>query len=113
MNLSEWDFAPEFPPYRSALELENNGIAPLQASHQELSLANARHLSQYLALSYYGVPGLNARRCDQHRQGGAAAAPGDPRVTLWEAHARWTPARWDLSALYARGTISDLTRSTP
>ena len=108
MNLSEWDFAPEFPPYRNALELENNGIAPLQASHQELSLADAHHLSQYLALSYYGVPGLKLGAAIS--TGKAAAAVGDPRVTLWEAHARWTPARWELSALYARGTISGLMR---
>jgi len=29
-------------------------------------------------------------------------------VTLWEGHVRWTPDRFDLSALYARGTISNL-----
>jgi hypothetical protein len=106
-DLSKWDFQPEFPPYRTALELENSGIAPLQASHQELALANARHLSQYVALNYYGIPGLSI--------GGAVssgkavpAGPGDPRVTLWEAHARWAPGPFEFSALYARGTISDL-----
>src|SRR5262249_23545013 len=26
MNFSEWDFAPEVPPYRNALELENSGV---------------------------------------------------------------------------------------
>ena len=57
-DFSKWSFAPEFPPYRNALELENSGIAPLQATHQELALANARNLSQYLALGYYGIPGL-------------------------------------------------------
>ena len=31
----------------------------------------------------------------------------DARLTLWDAHARWTPGKWDLSALYARGTITD------
>jgi hypothetical protein len=105
-NFSNWEFQQQFPPYTSALALENNGIAPLQASHQELALANARHLSQYVALGYNGVPGLTL--------GGAIstgkavpAGPGDPRVTLWEAHARWQPARWDLAAIYARGTISD------
>jgi hypothetical protein len=112
-DLSKWDFAPEFPPYANALALENSGIAPLQATHQELALANARNLSQYLALNYYGVPGLTV--------GGAistgnavpvpappnAPPPGDQRVTLWEAHARWMPARWDLSGIYARGTISN------
>jgi hypothetical protein len=112
-DLSKWSFAPEFPPYHNALELEDSGIAPLQATHQELALANAHHLSQYLALGYYGVPGLTL--------GGAVstgeavpvpAAPGTPssgtpRVTLWEAHARWAPSRWDLSAIYSRGTISN------
>lgn len=107
VDLSKWTFTPQFPPYRSALELEDSGVAPLQASHQELALANARHLSQYLALGYYGIPGLNFGAALSTGKA-VAAGPGDPRVTLWEAHARWTPARWELTALYARGTISDL-----
>jgi hypothetical protein len=37
-----------------------------------------------------------------------AVTPGNQRVTLWEAHARWTPAKFDLSALYAHGSISNL-----
>ena len=106
LNFSAWDFQPEFPPYQSALELENSGAAPLQASHQELALANARHLSQYVALGYYGLPGVTL---------GAAVSTGKavpagtvvPRVTLWEAHARWQPGRWDLAAIYARGSISN------
>jgi hypothetical protein len=113
-DLSKWNFAPEFPPYTSALNLEDSDIAPLQASHQELALANAQHLSQYLALSYFGLPGLVV--------GGAistgdavkvpappnAPIPGNQRVTLWEGHARWTPGRFDLSALYAHGAISNV-----
>jgi hypothetical protein len=40
------------------------------------------------------------------------SAQGQPgfdsnRVTLWEGHARWNPGSWDLSALYARGHISN------
>jgi hypothetical protein len=31
----------------------------------------------------------------------------DNRVTLSEAHVRWSPADWELSALYALGRISD------
>ena len=77
-NLSEWDFAPEFPPYNTALELEDSGSAPLQASHQELALANARYLSQYVALGYYGIPGLSL---------GAAISTGD--AYRWRRH----PAR--------------------
>lgn len=101
VNLANWEINPAEP-----LELEDQ--APLQATHQELSLANASHLSQYLALNYNGLPGFNV---------GASVFTGeatpyqpqlsDERVTLWEAHTRWTPGRFDLSALYARGTISN------
>jgi hypothetical protein len=105
-DLSKWQFQPEFPPYTSALELEDSNIAPLQATHQELALANARHLSSYVALAYNGLPGLTLGAAISTGKA-VPAGPGDPRVTLWEAHARWQPARWDLSAIYARGTISD------
>ncbi|MBS0379767.1 MAG: porin [Proteobacteria bacterium] len=112
-DLSKWDFAPEFPPYHTALDLENSGVAPLQATHQELALANGRHLSQYLALSYYGVPGLNLGAAISTGDAVPVPAPpnapipGNQRVALWEAHARWTPGPFDLTALYARGTISN------
>jgi hypothetical protein len=114
-DLSKWNFAPEFPQYTTALELEDNDVAPLQSTHQELALANAHDLSQYISLSYFGVPGLTV--------GGAifsgiavsvpappnAPIPGNQRVTLWEGHVRWTPDKFDLSALYAHGHISNLT----
>src|SRR3984957_4422024 len=113
-DLSKWNFAPEFPQYTTALELEDNDVAPLQSTHQELALANAHDLSQYISLSYFGVPGLTV--------GGAifsgkavsvpappnAPIPGNQRVTLWEGHVRWTPDKFDLSALYAHGHISNL-----
>jgi Phosphate-selective porin O and P len=114
LNLADWDFAPEVPPYNSALELENNGIAPMQAGHQELQLANARYLSQYLALGYYGIPGLTLGAAISSGDAvpvppaPGAPAPKTPRVTLWEGHARWTPGSWDLAALYAHGHISNL-----
>ncbi|HTT02744.1 MAG TPA: porin [Steroidobacteraceae bacterium] len=113
-DLSKWDFAPEFPLYTTALELEDSDAAPLQATHQELALANADNLSQYVSLSYYGVPGLtlgaaiftgNAAKVPAPPN---APIPGNQRVTLWEAHARWMPAKFDLSALYAHGSISNL-----
>ena len=109
VNLGAWDFAPEFPQYTSALELANNGPAPLQATHQELSLASARNLSQYVALNYFGLPGLDVGGAVF--TGKAEPAPGtvgDSRVTLWEGHARWTPGKFDLSALYAHGSISNV-----
>jgi hypothetical protein len=112
-DFSKWSFTPDYPPYRTALELEDSGIAPLQAVHQELALANAHRLSQYLALGYYGVPGVTlGAAVSTGKAVPAPAAPGaessgDPRVTLWEAHASWAPARWELAAIYSRGTISN------
>jgi TolA-binding protein len=114
-DLSKWNYAPEFPLYSNALELEDNDVAPLQATHQELALANARHLSQYIALGYYGVPGLTLGAAISTGDAVPVPAPpnapipGNQRVTLWEAHARWAPERWELSALYARGSISNTT----
>jgi hypothetical protein len=110
LDLGGWEINPEEPQYRTALDLEDADIAPMQATHQELALANAQHLSQYLSLNYNGLPGLLI--------GGAvftgkAAVPSSPtglpdqRVTLWEGHARWTPGAAELSAVYARGTISN------
>ncbi|HZC87086.1 MAG TPA: porin, partial [Steroidobacteraceae bacterium] len=112
-DFSRWNFAPEFPPYRNALELEASNIAPLQATHQEAALANAQRLSQYVALGYYGFPGVTLGAAVSTGKAvpvpAASGAPtsGDPRVTLWEAHARWTPSRWDLAAIYSRGTVSN------
>jgi len=114
-DLSKWNFAPEFPPYATALDLEDSDSAPLQSTHQELALANAQHLSQYVALGYFGIPGLdlgaaisigNAVKVPAPPN---APIPGNQRVTLWEAHARWTPGKFDLTALYAHGSISNLT----
>jgi hypothetical protein len=85
--------------------------SPLGSIHQELALARAASLSGFVALNYTGVPGL--------RLGASVfsgdAAQGQPgfdnnRVTLWETHGRWTPGRWDLAALYARGQISNSAR---
>ncbi len=113
-DLSKWNYTPEFPLYATALDIVRSGAAPLQATHQELQLANAHDLSQYVALGYYGVPGLNlGAAISSGKAVKAPAAPNAPllgsqRVTLWEAHARWTPAKFDLSALYAHGSISNL-----
>jgi len=113
-DLGKWDFAPEFPQYTTALELINSDAGPLHATHQELALANAHDLSQYVALSYFGVPGLTVGGAIFTGKAAAVPAPpnapiaGSQRVTLWEGHARWTPGKFDLSALYAHGSISNL-----
>ncbi len=113
IDLGKWDFAPEYPAYTTALELEDSDVAPLQATHQELALSNAEHLAQYVSLSYNGLPGFTAGGAIF--TGNAAPVPAPPnaplsghnRVTLGEVHTRWTPGAFDLSALYARGTISN------
>jgi hypothetical protein len=107
LDISKWNINPENPLYRTALELEDSDAAPMQAAHQELALADANHLSQFVSMNYQGVPGLLA--------GGSVFTgnmtvpiqpPGLPteRVTLWELHSRWTPGKFDLSALYVHRT---------
>ena len=84
--------------------------SPLRSIHQELQLAKAHDLSLLGAINYRGIPGLTLGGFiftgkAAHRTP-AFAAP-DARVTLWDLHARWTPGAWDLSALYAKGAISN------
>lgn len=109
VNLSKWNFVPEGALYNTALELEDNGVAPMQATHQEMALANAKHLSGFGALNYRGIPGVTLG--GTYFTGTAVPAspslPDNERVTLWEAHARYQPGKLDMEALYARGTISN------
>lgn len=110
VKLSGRDPNPETPQYTTALDLSNSGAGPLAATHQELSLANAQNLSQYLAVGYKGIPGLNVGASiftGKAATQDPTANLGGQRVTLWESHVRWTPAKFDLSALYSRGTISN------
>lgn len=84
--------------------------SPLGSIHQEMQLAKARDLAVFGALNWRGIPGLQLGGAfftggASHGQTGVPKA----RVTLWDLHARWTPGLWDLSALYARGTIGNTT----
>lgn len=91
--------------------------SPLGAIHQEGQLARANNLSVYGALSWRGTPGLDvgagvftgqaSHKLKDPSTANAGLYAPDARITLWDAHARWTPGRWDLSALYARGSITD------
>ena len=83
--------------------------SPLRAVHQEGQFAKSKNLTLFGAVDWRGVPGL--------RVGGglltgkmAHGAPGfaapNARYTLWDLHAKWTPGQWDLSAVYARGSIT-------
>jgi hypothetical protein len=84
--------------------------SPLGSIHQEGQLAKSRNLSAHGALNWRGVPGLLLGGSVFTGKAGhstAGFAASDARVTLWDLHARYNPGRLDLSALYARGTISN------
>ncbi len=84
--------------------------SPLGSIHQEGQLAKSRDLAVHGALNWRGVPGLLLGGSVFSGKAGHATADfagNDARVSLWDLHARYTPGPWDLSALYARGTISN------
>jgi hypothetical protein len=89
---------------------EDGRESPLGSIHQELQLAKARDLSLYAALNWQGVPGLDVGGgffSGKIGQGTEDFPAQDSRLFLGEAHLRWQTGPFDLSALYARGTISD------
>lgn len=82
--------------------------SPLGAVHQEMAQAHAKDLAFFGALNWRGVPGLQlggSLFSGKGGQGQTAAAGNGLRVSLWDLHARYLVAGWDLSAVYARGTI--------
>jgi hypothetical protein len=79
--------------------------SPLGSIHQELSQANARDLSVFGAVNWRGVPGLLVGG-GLFTGGASQGQTSKSRATLWDVHARWTPGRWDLAAVYARGNIT-------
>jgi hypothetical protein len=97
-DLSKWDSADA-----------ETADSPLAATHQELAQAHARDLAVFGAVNWRGLPGLQLG--GSWFRGGAgqqqaAAAGGHLSVTLWDLHARYTPDAWDLSCVYAQGSIS-------
>jgi hypothetical protein len=83
--------------------------SPLGSIHQELQLARAHDLSLFGNVDWRGLPGVRLGAglfTGKAAPGSAGFAAPDARVTVWDLHAKWTPGPWDLSALYARGTIS-------
>jgi hypothetical protein len=97
-NLNKWDFG----------AAGEGGAEPLGSIHQELAQARAHDWAGFGAVNYRGVPGLLvgasgfAGRASQGQPGVPSST-----VSIWDAHARWTPWRLDLSALYARGNFSN------
>ncbi len=84
--------------------------SPLGSIHQEGQLAKSHDLGVHAALNWRGMPGLLVGGSIFSGKASHAAAnfaaPG-ARVTLWDLHARYTPGKWDLSTVYARGAISN------
>ncbi|HEY3636346.1 MAG TPA: hypothetical protein VGK95_14945 [Caldimonas sp.] len=81
--------------------------SPLGSIHQELQLAKARDLSVFGALNWRGVPGLLVGGAVSTGGATHGQAVASARVTLWDAHTRYAPGRWDFSGVYSRGTISN------
>ncbi|MFD2270120.1 hypothetical protein ACFS07_00675 [Undibacterium arcticum] len=89
---------------------EDGRASPLGSIHQEGQHAKSRNLALHGALNWRGVPGLllgGSVFTGKLAHGTADFAAPDARLTLWDLHARYTPGKWDLSTVYARGTISD------
>lgn len=103
-DLSKWDPA----------STEGRDESPLGSVHQEGMLAKSRNLSAHGALNWRGVPGLLLGGSlftgkAGHKTPGMSELD-DSRIAVYDLHARYTPGLWDLSALYARGTISHTER---
>lgn len=82
--------------------------SPLGSIHQEGQLAKSKDLAVFGAVNWRGVPGLLVGASVFSGGAGHGQLAGvKPRVTVVDMHARWTPGKWDLAAVYARATISD------
>lgn len=97
-DITKWDHSGESEGRES----------PLGSIHQELAEAKASDLALFGAANWRGVPGLllGGGVFSGNASHGQAGTPKS-RITLLDAHARWTPGRWDLAAVYARGSISN------
>ena len=99
-NLSKWDPA----------STEGRDRGPLQSIHGEGQFAASRDLGGVAALNWRGIPGLLLGGSlvyggiGQHRPGFLA---GKSRLTMFDLHARYQIAGWDLAGEYVRGDISD------
>ncbi|HWI37118.1 MAG TPA: porin [Burkholderiales bacterium] len=94
------------------LDDPNTGI---RSAHQEGSQADAHDLSIYGALNYQRPGllvggGIFTGDTGQNGQAAAALRGVQARLTLWDLHAKYSVAGWDLQALYARGTLGDADR---
>lgn len=94
------------------LDDPNTGI---RSGHQEGSQADAHDLSVYAALNYQRPGlliggGIFTGDTGQNGQTATALRGVQARLRLWDLHAKYSVAGWDLQALYARGTLGDADR---
>ncbi len=87
----------------------------VRGAHQEGQLADARDLSWYGALNYVRPGllvggGLFTGNTGQNGQANPAFKGIGARLTLWDVHAKYSVAGWDLQALYAAGKLGDADR---
>jgi hypothetical protein len=84
----------------------------VRTAHQEGQLADAHDLSMYGALNYR-IPGFLAGvglftgNTGQNGQADPLFKGIPARLTLWDVHAQYKVAGWDLQALYAAGKLAD------
>jgi uncharacterized small protein (DUF1192 family) len=84
----------------------------IRSAHQEGQLADAKDLSVYAALNYRAPGllvggGLFTGNTGQNGQANPLLKGVDARLTLWDVHAKYSIAGFDLQALYASGTLGD------
>ena len=90
----------------------DNPTTGIRSGHQEGQLADAKDVSVYGALNYQS-PGLLVGggvftgNTGQNGQANAVLRGVQARLTLWDLHAKYSVAGWDLQALYAKGTLRD------
>ena len=94
------------------LDDPNTGI---RSGHQEGQLADAKDLSVYAALNHQRPGlllggGIFSGNTGQNGQANPLLKGVAARLTLWDLHAKYSFAGWDLQALYARGKLGDADR---
>jgi hypothetical protein len=87
----------------------------IRSAHQEGQLADARDLSLYGALNYRSPGfliggGVFTGNTGQNGQTDPLLKGVAARLTLWDLHAKYSVAGWDLQALYAAGRLGDADR---
>jgi hypothetical protein len=87
----------------------------IRSAHQEGQLADAKDLSVYGALNYQ-APGLLVGggvftgNTGQNGQANPLLKGVGARLSLWDVHAKYSIAGFDLQALYAAGKLGDAER---